>query len=85
LIEEYERIEKSDIKGGIKIYGLRIDEKSFDGSHMMKRQVKSAEDRWRPWNLYPEDQNPDHPPEWEWVSKKGIKSYVYTLKYKTLE
>lgn len=31
LIEEYEKIEKSDTKGEIKIYGLRIDEKNFDG------------------------------------------------------
>ena len=35
----------------------------------------------RPWNLLPKDQNQDHPPEGEWVSKKGAKSYVYLLKY----
>ena len=32
----------------------------------------------RPWSVLPEDQN-DYPPEGEWVSKKGIKSYVYKL------
>ncbi|MBP9812407.1 hypothetical protein KBC86_03420 [Candidatus Gracilibacteria bacterium] len=46
---------------------------------------ESGEVRGRPWNLYPENQNPDYPPEGEWVSKKGIKSYVYILKYKNLE
>jgi hypothetical protein len=35
----------------------------------------------RPWNILPKDQNPDHPPEGEWVSKKDDKSYVYVLKY----
>lgn len=34
----------------------------------------------RPWNTMPEHQN-DYPPEGEWVSKKGVKSYVYDLKY----
>jgi hypothetical protein len=34
----------------------------------------------RPWNTLPIDQS-DHPPEGEWVSKKGTKSYVYLLVY----
>jgi hypothetical protein len=34
----------------------------------------------RPWNILPQEQG-DHPPEGEWVSKKGVKSYVYELKY----
>jgi hypothetical protein len=34
----------------------------------------------RPWNVLPQDQS-DCPPEGEWVSKKGGKSYVYQLKY----
>ena len=34
----------------------------------------------RPWNVLPKDQG-DHPPQGEWVSKKGVKSYVYELKY----
>jgi hypothetical protein len=34
----------------------------------------------RSWNVLPEDQG-DHPPEGEWVSKKGVKSYVYMLTY----
>ena len=29
----------------------------------------------RPWNVLPYQQG-DHPPEGEWVSKKGAKSYV---------
>lgn len=33
----------------------------------------------RPWHLLPADQPLDAPPEGEWVSKKGIKSYVYNL------
>lgn len=35
----------------------------------------------RPWNVLPDHQE-DYPPEGEWVSKKGTKSYVYELKYK---
>lgn len=34
----------------------------------------------RPWNVQPGDQG-DAPPEGDWVSKKGSKSYVYTLVY----
>jgi len=34
----------------------------------------------RPWNVLARDQG-DHPPEGEWVSKKGSKSYVYNLVY----
>ncbi len=34
----------------------------------------------RAWEVMPEAQI-DHPPEGIWVSKKGIKSYVYELKY----
>ena len=36
----------------------------------------------RPWNVLPQNQNPEFPPEGEWVSKKDVKSYVYELKYK---
>lgn len=32
----------------------------------------------RPWNVLLADQG-DHPPEGEWISKKGNKSYVYEL------
>ncbi len=34
----------------------------------------------RPWYVPPEQQA-DFPPEGEWVSKKGPKSYVYQLTY----
>jgi hypothetical protein len=34
----------------------------------------------RPWNTLPHQQA-DHPPEGDWVSRKGSKSYVYTLVY----
>jgi len=35
----------------------------------------------RPWNVPSPDQDADHPPEGEWVSKKSSKSYVYELAY----
>ncbi len=35
----------------------------------------------RPWDVLPRNQSNDHPPEGIWVSRKGIKSYVYELKY----
>lgn len=34
----------------------------------------------RSWTVLPQDQG-DHPPAGEWVSKKGTKSYVYHLVY----
>ena len=34
----------------------------------------------RPWNVLPAAQG-DHPPEGDWVSRKGAKSYVYSLVY----
>ena len=34
----------------------------------------------RPWSVHFDDQK-DHPPEGDWVSKKGPKSYVYELRY----
>jgi hypothetical protein len=42
---------------------------------------ESKEIRGRPWSVLPKDQDPDHPPEGEWVSKKNEKSYVYILTY----
>ncbi|WP_349956609.1 hypothetical protein [Rhizobium sp. ZPR3] len=35
----------------------------------------------RPWNVPLPEQDADYPPECEWVSKKGAKSYVYELVY----
>ena len=35
----------------------------------------------RPWNGLPSEQPETHLPEGEWVSKKGSKSYVYSLVY----
>ena len=40
----------------------------------------SGEIAGRPWSVLPKDQL-DYPPEGDWVSKKGAKSYVYTLYY----
>ncbi|KRB01170.1 hypothetical protein ASD83_06500 [Devosia sp. Root685] len=37
----------------------------------------------RPWNILPEDQSTDLPPQGEWVSLKGTKSYVYELVHVT--
>lgn len=34
----------------------------------------------RPWDVLPHEQG-DYPPEGDWVSRKGIKSYVYKLVY----
>ena len=44
------------------------------------RDPETKELTGRPWNeSRPEDQQIAHPPEGEWVSKKGSKSYVYDL------
>ena len=42
---------------------------------------ENEEVQGRPWHIVPEDQQANHPPEGEWVSKKGAKSYVYMLTY----
>ncbi|WP_375785466.1 hypothetical protein ACE10Z_39210 [Bradyrhizobium sp. Pha-3] len=34
----------------------------------------------RPWDVLPAAQG-GHPPEGDWVSRKGAKSYVYSLVY----
>lgn len=34
----------------------------------------------RPWDVLPQQQE-GHPPAGIWVSKKGVKSYVYELRY----
>lgn len=36
----------------------------------------------RPWNVLPADQPINTPPEGDWVSKKGTKSYVYSLQHR---
>lgn len=41
---------------------------------------ESDEITGKPWNVLPHEQG-DYPPEGEWVSKKGVKSYVYKLVY----
>ena len=35
----------------------------------------------RPWEVAPQDQSERRPPDCDWVSKKGVKSYVYRLRY----
>lgn len=35
----------------------------------------------KPWSILPQKQDPDHPPEGDWVSRNGNKSYAYELKY----
>ncbi len=46
------------------------------------RDPQTNELTGRPWNVFRvKDQSPDHPPEGEWVSKKGSKSYVYDLTF----
>ena len=36
----------------------------------------------RPWDSLPSEQSETHPPEGEWVSTTGSKSYVYSLVYR---
>ena len=44
------------------------------------RDPDTKEVTGRPWNVFlVEEQDPDHPPQGEWVSKKRDKSYVYEL------
>lgn len=63
--------------------------KRLDGDYWISKQPRWGWVVWddarqsclgRPWNVLPEDQS-DHPPEGEWVSKKESKSYVYSLVY----
>ena len=52
-----------------------------DGSIGYKRRTRiCGSSSGRPWDTPPEAQS-DHPPEGDWVSRKGGESYVYELKY----
>jgi len=42
---------------------------------------ESQEITGKPWLALPHEQAEAYPPEGEWVSKKGNKSYVYRLRY----
>jgi hypothetical protein len=42
--------------------------------------AETGEVEGRPWNVLPEQQV-DYPPVGDWVSRKGAKSYVYSLVY----
>lgn len=63
--------------------------KRADGDFWIVRHPKHGWVAWddatgavmgRPWTLTPDEQG-TAPPEGEWVSKKGVKSYVYALVY----
>lgn len=68
----------------------RVEPKGFkrsDGEHWIIKHDQFGWIAWdeatqsvmgRPWNTRAHDQG-DTPPEGEWVSKKGDKSYVYDL------
>jgi hypothetical protein len=76
-------------------------QKRSDGSYGYKRRdldiwiIQSPQYGWIaispedeingiPWGILPEEQQ-DFPPECDWVSKKGSKSYVYSLVYLEVE
>ncbi len=42
---------------------------------------KTREITGRSWDVLPCNQSEDHPQEGIWVSRKGIKSFVYELRY----
>ncbi|WP_342709259.1 hypothetical protein AAFG13_31930 [Bradyrhizobium sp. B124] len=50
------------------------------GWSRLARAPQSQTCTGRPWNVLPADQG-DHPPEGDRVSRKGTKSYVYSLVY----
>lgn len=56
-----------------------------DNLGWVAHDTESEEVLGKPWEIMPEFQNPDCPPEGIWVSRKGFKSYVYELKYKNNE
>lgn len=81
LIYQFDLKERPDGKMGYqrRDQDLWITYHDHLGWVVYDEQTKSV--MGRPWNVLPQDQNPEYPPEGEWVSKKGVKSYVYELKY----
>ena len=43
--------------------------------------AETGEVQGRSWDILPVDQNVEYPPAGIWVSRKGIKSFVYELVY----
>jgi len=63
--------------------------KRQDGDYWIERKAEWGWVAWdadygsctgRPWNVLPSEQG-HCPPEGDWVSRKGAKSYVYSLVY----
>lgn len=82
LVYEFERAQRSD--GSV---GYRRTEKDLWIIHSESLGWVAVDDQTgevsgRPWNV-PPDQQGEYPPEGDWVSKKGSKSYVYSLRYTT--
>jgi hypothetical protein len=80
LIYHFVRVQRQD---GSLAY-LRTDKELWleyeAGLGWIARDPLTKELTGRPWNKSrAEDQDIEHPPEGEWVSKKGSKSYVYDL------
>lgn len=80
LVYQFDRMKRND---GTVAYKRRdadlwivFDE---DFGWIAKNEV-TGEIGGRPWSVHPNEQT-DHPPEGDWVSKKDDRSYVYQLKY----
>ena len=82
LVYRFDKTKREDGRPGYKrsdadLWIMRSDEFGWAGIDPL-----SGELAMRPWTVAPEEQT-DHPPEGDWVSRKGPKSYVYSLVYTT--
>ncbi len=82
LVYQFDRMQRGDGSCGYKRRDADLWMVQIDGLGWVVTDPITSEITGRPWSVLPQDQT-DHPPEGDWVSKKGLKSYVYSLVYST--
>lgn len=83
LVYIFDRLEMSDSNIGYKRRDLDLWISYQDQLGWIAYDPESQSVTGRPWDILPQQQSKTHPPEGIWVSRKGVKSYVYSLKYMT--
>ncbi len=78
LVYQFDQVVRDDGTYGYKRRGADLWILNDDKKGWIAVDPDTGDIAGRPWSVLPEDQQ-DYPPEGEWVSKKGIKTYVYLL------
>ena len=78
----FERVEADDGQIRYKRFDIDLWVVRHDRFGWVVWDEETATVLGRPWGELPSEQPETHPPAGEWVSKKGSKSYVYSLVYR---